>query len=57
MSNGTFLGSFLLEQSVTKQRLTHNEMMTVKLNSAVNVPMIKIKLENHLSHANTSEKH
>ena len=38
-SDGTLLGSFLTEQSVIKQKPTHNEMIAVKLHSTVDVQM------------------
>ena len=38
--DGTLLGSFSLEQSVMKQIMMHNEVLTVKLLSAVNAQMI-----------------
>ena len=39
--DGTSLGSFSLEQSVMKQIMMHNEVLAVKLHSAVNVQMIQ----------------
>ena len=40
MSDGTSLGSFQLEQIINKQRLTHDEMMAVKLRFTAEAQMI-----------------
>ena len=59
MTEGTLLGSFLINQKIIEQRLTFDERMGVKLNSAVYSQMMKIMLVNsahrHIQQKNIRE--
>ena len=46
LSDRNLVGSFLLEERVTEQRLTHHEMMGIKLRSAADPLIIYIVLGN-----------
>ena len=56
LSDGTFLGSFVLQQSVIEQGLTQSEIMAVKQRSVADVHIYKMALGNSFEHVNVTGK-